>query len=83
MTAIEQVKVSEEKDCIVKLVESIESGVIESISCGGKSYRSVELWKESSIPSFHRFRTYKLPLILLCGKWCQCCIFSLDIYEPS
>lgn len=48
----------------MKLVESIEAGVAESVSCSEKYNGSVELWKKSSIPKFHRFRSYKLPEIV-------------------
>lgn len=60
---IEELKGSPEKTIIVELFAAIEREIVGIINKGG-TLRSIELLKKRSIPRFHSFRTYKLPVIL-------------------
>ena len=45
-----------EKESLAKVLEGIESGVVEAVVRTGKSFDSVKLWKKWSIPRFNRYR---------------------------
>ena len=64
LEAIELLKTSQHRNDIEELLRRIEKEVAATISCQGKPFTSVELWKKKCIPKFHRFRTYQLPQML-------------------
>lgn len=64
LEAIDLLKAGEHGGDIVELVGRIEEEVAAAISCRGKPFTSVELWKKKCVPMFHRFRTFQLPELL-------------------
>ena len=67
LEAIKDMKESSEKNSLVKVLEGIESGVLETVVRTGKSFDSVKLWKKWSIPRFSR---YKLQLAIIMNSLC-------------
>ena len=56
LAAMKEIEESSEKESLAKVLEGIESGVVEAVVMSGKSFDSVKLWKKWSIPRFNRYR---------------------------